>query len=141
MEAANGNLAKLKKLTEELTNSESLSVLQIDSVKNIFNSMDVPIAIADINFNIVEANNLFAEFLEYDESEIIGKNIIDLHPRETLFPTLLSAICLKTMIPAQKKLDVVYLTKTGKKIFTEIIVNVIFDSKQKPFASVAIVKK
>jgi len=122
------NLTPLKESRKRLQQSE-------EKYKSLFNSLSDGVIITDLDGRILEANKAFAERLEYSSDELIGLSPLDFAFYEK--PPQLKKLAEKILKKGTLTFEVVDVSKSGRKIDTEINATVIDYNGRKAVLSVA----
>ncbi len=122
------NISQLKESKLLLQQSEQ-------KYKSLFNSLSDGVIITDLNGKVLEANKAYTERLEYDLDELIGltpKDFALIEPTSRLKNSI-----EKTLEQGTLRFETIDISKSGKKIDTEINATVIDYNGQKAILSVA----
>ena len=131
-------LLLLKRL-RDLESTEAVLRESEARFRSIFERANTGIAFADLHGNLLQFNDSFTRFLDYQPDELIGLNFTEItHPedRET-------ELGLYTEIMAAKRneyrIEKRYLTKTGATVWGDLAVTAIRDTSGQPLNFVGLV--
>lgn len=130
MEKYEETLKQNQNLENEVKYKDKEIIQKEYKFQSIFEQSNVPIAIADLNGNIVECNKSYCKFLEYNaEKELIGVNFSDLtHPEDISTQKL----ALKELFKGNalnKRMEKRYLTKNNNILWADVTFTEIFNEK------------
>jgi PAS domain S-box-containing protein len=131
-------LLLLKRL-RDLESTEAVLRESEARFRSIFERANTGIAFADLHGNLLQFNDSFTRFLDYQPDELVGLNFAEItHPedRET-------ELGLYTEIMAAKRneyrIEKRYLTKTGATVWGDLAVTAIRDTSGQPLNFVGLV--
>jgi len=117
-------------LEEEVKYKDKEIIQKEYKFQSIFEQSNVPIAIADLDGNIIECNKSYCKFLEYrSEKELIGINFSDLTHPEDVTPQKLALKELFTGNALNKRMEKRYLTKNNNILWADVTFTEIFNEK------------
>lgn len=117
-------------LEEEVKYKDKEIIQKEYKFQSIFEQSNVPIAIADLDGNIIECNKSYCKFLEYrSEKELIGLNFSDLTHPEDVTPQKLALKELFTGNALNKRMEKRYLTKNNNILWADVTFTEIFNEK------------
>lgn len=101
------SLEQLRATTEQLNDSE-------DKYRTLIENITDLVWLVDYEGNIIYVNDKFKQLMDYNESELIGKYIIDI-----LANDVLSTIFEAVKDTDNNRIKIEFLTKEGKILYTE----------------------
>lgn len=123
-------IANLRDITQR-KKTEAKAAEYHQRIEAIFNQCAVGIVYLGLNFIITECNRRFAEIVEYEKEELIGKSLESLIPiedRAFLHPTFALLPLNENNSAFQHRL----LTRQGKIKFINRVISQVMDSSAKP---------
>jgi PAS domain S-box-containing protein len=105
-----------------------------EKFRNIFNSSNNGIVIADVNGTILDINYEFVKIVSYTKKELLGMNVKDLthpddHKRESI---VINKMLQKATADIKYRMDKRYITKNGDIKWVNLSVSPVKDSDGKP---------
>ena len=112
---------------------------ELRTLKNALDTSKDAVAIYDVDLNITYANRRFCELAECKRDEALHMQAADFLDEENLeiAMTYISKALQGESIP---HLNMVAISKTGKKIDVEVAGSVIFDEQNEPIGILTIIK-
>jgi diguanylate cyclase (GGDEF)-like protein/PAS domain S-box-containing protein len=109
--------------------SESILLASETRFRNVFEKAYTGMAIADLEGNLLEANDSLVKLLGYSHSELIGKNIADFTHADDLAVEWVYLKEIQTRQRDDYRMNKRYLTRSGEELWVDLLVTAIPDEQ------------